>query len=106
MLLSLSSESRQKVFFHSTEFFMDCISITFVFSIERSSNMKLVLLFYKLVSAQGEYGNQNFSKINKVAVLKNRDFEKLGRDLTVWHGDDQLVEVSGEISQKLNQTRT
>ena len=68
--------------------------------------MKIVCLSYNLVFAQGENENQNFSKVYIVALLKNRDFEKLGRDLTVWHGDDQLVEVSGEISQKLNQTRT
>ena len=64
--------------------------------------MKIVCLSYNLVFAQSEYENQNFSKVYIVALLKNRDFEKLGRDLIVWHGDEQLVEVSGEISQKLN----
>ena len=44
--------------------------------------MKPIWLLQSLVVAQN------------IAMLKNRDFEKLGRDLTVWHGNEELVAVT------------
>ena len=44
--------------------------------------MKLIWLLQSLALAQN------------VAMLKNQAFQQLGRDLTVWHGDEELVEVT------------